>query len=70
MSFGVIYYRSDQSGLGKILDAKVLVNLASDEYYKSQMSEYIQAEIIKPCSWIKRMENIKSLVSMPKSKRS
>ena len=30
------------------IDAKVLVNLASDEYYKSVNEKNIQAEIIKP----------------------
>ncbi len=30
------------------IDAKVLVNLASDEYYKSVNEKKIQAEIIKP----------------------
>ena len=48
------------------IDAKALVNLASDEYYKSVNEKKIQGEIIKPVFLIKRMENIKSLASMPK----
>jgi cytoplasmic iron level regulating protein YaaA (DUF328/UPF0246 family) len=50
------------------IDAKVLVNLASDEYYKSVNEKKIQAEIIKPVFLDQKNGNIKSLVSMRKKR--
>ena len=49
------------------IKSELLVNLASDEYYKSVNEKKIKAEIVKPVFLTRKMANIKSLVSMRKS---
>ena len=47
-------------------NSELLVNIASDEYYKSIIERKVKAEIIKPVFLDQKMENTKSLVFMPK----
>lgn len=50
------------------IKSELLVNLASDEYYKSVNEKKIKADIVKPIFMTRKMANIKSLVSMLKAR--